>query len=207
MEKNIWIIVGIAGITCSGKTTLTNNLYEHLCNPSNKNCLSDKIQIGKIKIINQDDYFYSDDHPNHEWLEHIKHVNYDVIGALDMTKMCNDMHEMLGKNFLLYSKSKLTNIVNILIVEGFIIFNNSLINRLCQLKFHIHLPYEKCYERRIIRTYEPPDCLGYFEQCVWPMYEQNFDEIKDKNDIILLNGTSTKEKLYSYVLNLMKEFL
>lgn len=200
-----WLIVGISGITCGGKTTLSKSLYDYLSDPDNKNCLSDSVSIGAVKIMNQDMYFYPDDHPNHQIIDLINHVNYDVIGALDMNQMCTDLNMELGKRFTLYSKSKSTSIVNIMIIDGFTIFNHSVLNRICQLKFHIHLPYEKCYERRILRTYEPPDVLGYFELCVWPMYEQNFNEIKIKEDIMLLNGDTTQDKLFSYVFSCIRD--
>lgn len=200
-----WLIIGISGITCGGKTTLGQSLYKYFSDPDNKHVLSDRVTIGTVKLMNQDEYFYPDDHPNHEWVESINHVNYDVISAIDMTKMCADLNAALGKRFVLYSKSKPTNLVNIMVIDGFLIFNHRVLNRLCQLKFHIHLPYEKCFERRKTRAYDPPDCLGYFELCVWPMYEKNFSEIKNKEDIVLLNGETSKEGLFEYVLNYIKE--
>lgn len=199
-----WLICGISGVTCAGKTTLSQSLYNYLNDPANANCLSDHIKIGTVKIMNQDDYFYSNDYPHHEWIDQLAHANYDVIGALNMSKMCNDLYTELGKRLIFYSKSKPNTIVNIMIIDGFLLFNHSVLNRLCQLKFHIHLPYEKCYERRIQRTYDPPDVLGYFELCVWPMYEQNFNEIKDKKDIMLLNGETSKEKIFQHVLDCIK---
>lgn len=202
-----WLVVGISGITCGGKTTLSKSLYDYLSDADNKNCLSNNVSIGAVKMINQDAYFYPEHHPNHIWIDLINHVNFDVIGALDMNQMCTDLNTELGKRFTLYSKSKPTNIVNIMLIDGFTIFNHSVLNRICQLKFHIHLPYEKCYERRMLRTYEPPDVLGYFELCVWPMYEQNFNEIKNKDDIMLLNGDTTQEKLFSYVFNCMRDVI
>lgn len=194
-----WLIIGVSGITCGGKTTLSQTLYEYLNDSMNQHCLSDTVKIGIVKILNQDDYFFPDDHPHHEWMEQLKHVNYDVMDAVNITDMCNDLHTELGRHFVLYSKNKQITTVNIMIIDGFLIFNHSVLNRLCQLKFHIHLPYEKCYERRMKRTYEPPDCLGYFELCVWPMYEQNFEKIQAKNDIILLNGDTSKEKIFQHV--------
>lgn len=199
-----WLVIGISGVTCGGKTTLSRSLFSYLSDTANENCLSDHIKIGIVKIINQDDYFYPDDYPQHEWVESIAHVNYDVIGALDMTKMCSDLYTELGKRFVFYAKCKPVQIVNILIIDGFLIFNHGVLNRLCQLKFHIHLPYEKCYERRLKRTYDPPDCLGYFEVCVWPCYEQHFSEIKIKDDIMLLNGEISKEKIFQHVFDCIK---
>lgn len=199
-----WLIVGISGVTCGGKTTLSQSVYEYLSNPSNFSTNSN-MKIGMVKIINQDDYFLPEEHPNHKWIQRINHINFDIISALDMTQMCNDINVILGKRFLFHSKRKPTTVVNILLIDGFLIFNHSVINRLCQLKLHIHLPYEKCYERRKTRIYEPPDVTGYFELCVWPMYEKNFSEIKGKEDIILLNGDASKESLFSYVLDCIRQ--
>lgn len=199
-----WLIIGISGITCGGKTTLSQSLYDHLSNPANESCISDKIKIGTVKIMNQDDYFYSNEYQHHEWIEQINHVNYDVIGALNMTKMCNDLYLELGKRFIFYTKQSNINTINIMIIDGFLLFNHGILNRICQLKFHIHLPYEKSYERRMKRSYDPPDVLGYFELCVWPMYQQNFDEIKNKEDLILLNGETSKEKVFQYVFECIK---
>lgn len=201
-----WLVIGISGVTCGGKTTLSKSLFSYLSDSINEHCLSDHVQIGTVKIVNQDDYFYPDDYTGHEWLVcgTTPHVNYDVLGALNMKKMCSDLYKELGKHFVFYTKEKPVKIVNIMIIDGFLIFNHGVINRLCQLKFHIHLPYEKCYERRIKRTYEPPDCSGYFEVCVWPYYEENFAEIKNKQDVMLLNGEISKEKIFQHVFDCIK---
>lgn len=202
-----WLIVGISGVTCGGKTTLSQSLYEFLSNPANSHTFKENIIIGEVRLVNQDDYFLPDDHPAHEWIDSISHINFDVISALDMPRMCSDMNVILGKRFHLYQRRPNVQVVNILLVEGFLIFNHSVTNRLCQLKFHIHLPYEKCYQRRIKRAYDPPDVTGYFEICVWPMYEAHFNELKEKDDIILLNGISSKEKCFAYALNCVRQYL
>lgn len=46
--------------------------------------------------------------------------------------------------------------------------------------------------------------MGYFELCVWPMYEQNFAEIKNKDDIMILNGEISKESLFQHVFECIK---
>ncbi|XP_068143371.1 nicotinamide riboside kinase 1 [Drosophila tropicalis] len=90
--------------------------------------------------------------------------------------------------------------INVLLIEGFMIFNQPELLGLCNLKYHFHLPYEKCFERRRKRTYDPPDVTGYFELCVWPYYEKNFSDYRDCKDITFLNGEISKEKIFKYVL-------
>lgn len=205
-----WLIVGISGVTCGGKTTLSQSLYEYLSDPSNAATFKENVIIGQVRLVNQDDYFLPEDYSGHEWIDSISHINFDVLGALDMTKMCTDLNAILGKRFHFYSKrpsGTVPQVVNILLIDGFLIFNHSVTNRICQLKFHLHLPYEKCYQRRTARVYDPPDVTGYFEVCVWPMYEQHFNELKSKEDIILLNGDATKEKCFAYALNRVRLLL
>lgn len=163
--------------------------------------------IGQVRLVNQDDYFLPEEHPNHEWIDSINHINFDIISALDMPKMCTDLNAILGKRFHFYTKRSTSHIVNILLIDGFLIYNHGVTNRICQLKFHLHLPYEKCYQRRTKRVYEPPDVTGYFEMCVWPMYEQHFNELKDKEDIILMNGDASKEKCFTYALGRIRQML
>ncbi|XP_055531629.1 nicotinamide riboside kinase 1 [Wyeomyia smithii] len=97
--------------------------------------------------------------------------------------------------------------LNVLIIEGFLIFNHPFTLDLCSIKLHLHLPYEKCYARRVQRVYDPPDVIGYFEMCVWPFYEKHSKEFKDRTDIFMLNGEVPKESLLNYVLNCIKNLL
>ncbi|XP_050090582.1 nicotinamide riboside kinase 2 [Anopheles aquasalis] len=97
--------------------------------------------------------------------------------------------------------------LNVLLLEGFLLFNHPITLDLCGIKFHIHLPYEKCYSRRLQRVYDPPDVVGYFEMCVWPMYEKHYKEFKDRKDIYVLNGEIPQENIFNYVLNCIKDLL
>uniref|UniRef100_A0A182K932 Deoxynucleoside kinase domain-containing protein n=1 Tax=Anopheles christyi TaxID=43041 RepID=A0A182K932_9DIPT len=97
--------------------------------------------------------------------------------------------------------------INILLLEGFLLFNHSFTRDLCSIKFHIHLPYERCYARRLQRVYDPPDVVGYFEMCVWPMYEKHYREFKGRKDIYVLNGEIPTDSIFNYVLNSIKDLL
>lgn len=205
-----WLVVGFSGVSCGGKTTMANMLFNYLSDPQNQYSLNQAYRINSVKVINQDNYFLPKDHPNHTWIAKLNHINWDIISALDMDQMCLDINACFGQNFHLYEKSEddenlpTVDEINILIIEGFLLFNHTAIRNLCQIKFHVHLPYEICYARRSVRTYDPPDVPGYFETCVWPMYQKYFKDYVDRDDVLMINGASDREKCFRYALECIK---
>ena len=255
-----WLVIGISGVTCGGKTTLAKTLEDYLLGHLNRIIFKDNITLNKVVSVNQDDYFLPVDDPRHTKVEKLNHINFDILTALDMDRMCQDIVNILGNKFVLYNcnlsnlKSSFANDMaengelkgnifrdhfmtnyldangfnnqrapnlikksrnesfhniniklNVLIIEGFLIFNHPFTLDLCNIKFHLHLPYEKCYARRMSRSYDPPDVVGYFEMCVWPFYEQHSKEFKDRNDIFVLNGDVCQQNIFNYVLNCIKD--
>lgn len=225
-----WLVIGISGVTCGGKSTLAQSLHEQFNKMSHSSTFNN-IFIKGVEVINQDDYFLPENHPNHKLIKELNHFNWDIPTALDMLKMQEDVIQILGPNYksyhvkqikddLIINSSKILSrsspiidckkvngfpvFLNILIIEGTLIFN-SFIKDLCCLKFHIHLPYEKCYARRSNRIYEPADIVGYFEMCVWPMYEKHFKDFKDDNDVFILNGDVSKDQLFRYVFKCIED--
>jgi hypothetical protein len=96
---------------------------------------------------------------------------------------------------------KQTSGVHILIVEGFLIFNDKKIADLCHCKYFLTLTREQCWARRSVRTYEPPDVPGYFDHCVWPEYEKHRDEVfRQVPNIILIDGTQNRTSVLKQVL-------
>lgn len=232
MASNLWLVIGLSGVTCSGKTTLANSLHEYFTNPANAESAfaSQNMTVGQVKMLNQDAYFLPIDHPKHTFVEALKHNNWEIITALDMDRMCKDILNILGAKFTLYSTKLLQNTMeycdnlflnhyaergssgekvtlNVLILEGFLLFNHSLTVDVCGLKLHLHLPYERCYERRVRRTYDPADVPGYFEMIVWPHYEKHFKEFSTRSDIVFLNGEMSQEKLFNFTLNFLRNSL
>lgn len=207
-----WLILGISGVTCGGKTTLAKSLYNYFTNMEED--FASNLRINKVSIINQDDYFYAEDSICHTRVERLKHINWEIMSALNMIKMCSDLKNILG-DYRVYSESDKEMrafqpvYVNILIIEGFIIFNHPFLFDLCQYKYHLHLPYEKCFQRRSARVYDPPDIVGYFEACVWPNYLKHFNELKANEDanLVIINGELSKEKCFQYLLSCLREEL
>lgn len=200
--KEKWLIIGISGVTCGGKTTLSTELNK---------------MIPSSVMISQDDYFLEVDDPRHTWIPELNHINFDIMSSLDMDKMYLDILNLVKAKENVYTSkdvcdtktdshsAEFTNStelakllckkvqeanVRILILEGFCILNYAPIADLCCLKYYFTLTREECYERRIKRVYEPPDCPGYFEKCVWPEYLNLFDEVeKAVKNVDYFDGT------------------
>lgn len=168
----MWIVVALSGVTCGGKSTLAKQLSKEL-----KHC----------KVMSQDDYFYPEDSPNHVKLDNVDHNNYDNLCCLDMEKMYEDVKNVLSTDI---SEGNSTE-HSVLILDGFIILNYKPIADLCHLKYQIYLEKDECYRRRILRTYLPPDCPGYFELCAWPEYVNYNEEVKGMKNVTFLDGTAT----------------
>lgn len=288
MQSNMpqWLVIGISGVTCGGKTTLAQNLRDYFQSQRNTQLWNTPYSISDVQLISQDDYFLPVDDLRHKWVEPLNAINFELITSLDMKQMLSDITWTMKGRYLagdpmenvdynndmsLYSGNFPTptqqyntnyvgqqqqtthpdnvhslssksahskyayhfsptphlnicnpnqnhttahimrinsqmmaqlrdNKINILIIEGFMIFNQPELLTLCNIKFHFHLPYEKCFERRRKRTYDPPDVVGYFEMCVWPHYEKNFMEFRDRKDITFLNGEIEKERIFKFAL-------
>lgn len=227
-----WLVIGISGVTCGGKTTLSNALHQFFKNASNSSFFGN-MKIGEVHLMCQDKYFLPIDSPQHIRVDALNHINWEIITSLDMDKLTTDLRKILTMNFVLYNTKQIQDsmqveenffgdrfaptpvyeagqrvtfpkVVNILLLEGFLIFNHPMTLDLCNIKFHLHLPYERCKERRSRRTYDPPDVLGYFEMIVWPYYEKHVKEFTGRPDITYLNGEVTQDKIFKFVLDQIK---
>lgn len=195
-----WLILGISGVTCGGKTSLSQEISKLLPN---------------IKIISQDEYFLPQASEKHTYIPELKHINWEILSSMDMEKMVQDIQAIIRdnrilninvsqimeefnnngiqhdnkkilKNDLHLIKNKLSKFsVNILLIEGFSIFNYSPIDELCHLKFFLTLNRQTCLERRNKRIYDPPDVPGYFEKYVWPEYIRHLNEVQEKRKNIV----------------------
>lgn len=179
-----WLVIGISGATCSGKTTLAKKLHQNL-----KNSI----------LIEQDTYFLPVDDRRHTWIANLNHINFDILPSLDMEKMHSDLLKIVNEKPRENSTS-LGNEKRILIVEGFLIFDYKPISDICSLKYFLTLEKEECWNRRKIRVYEPPDVPGYFEQIVWPEYEKHKEAIINNKDLLknikFFDGTYNQEEIY-----------
>ncbi|KAK9309170.1 hypothetical protein QLX08_001121 [Tetragonisca angustula] len=194
MSSKKWFILGISGATCSGKTTLSDQLHKEL-----KNSV----------VIHQDNYFLPQDDPRHVKINELNHFNWELITSMDMDKMHSDILQLIGSSPNKDSSSE--TVKNILILDGFLLFKCEVISNLCDRKYFITLTKEECWERRKGRVYDPPDVPGYFEKVTWPEYVKHRDELIKDNDfcntITFIDGSKSKEEIFQMIFTEIKKLL
>ncbi|XP_072441181.1 nicotinamide riboside kinase 1-like [Chiloscyllium punctatum] len=179
-------IIGIGGITNGGKTTLARKLKKAVPN-SMLLCQDTFFKPASEVEVGQDGF-----------------QQYDVITALDMEAMMNSVYAWMENIPDVHPEQAFpdlsVNKVNILIVEGFLLYNYRPLNDVFNLRYYLSIPYEECKRRRCLRIYDPPDPPGNFDGHVWPMYLKNRKEMEEKvSDIIYLDGTKPPEDLFTQV--------
>ncbi|XP_055352036.1 nicotinamide riboside kinase 2-like [Paramacrobiotus metropolitanus] len=191
------IIVGIAGATNAGKTTVARRLLE---------------EFPRSAVVHQDDFFRSVDDPAHEHVVEINHHNWDTISAVDFERMLQSVKEnytvLLEKNTRPVGADSRP---RLLILEGILIFNVPQLACLLDRKYLITLTKEECRRRRLTRNYDPADVPGYFDLVVWPMYEKFLAQLQGTTDIEYFDGNDASERtvqvIVSDLLNLYRERL
>lgn len=206
------IVIGISGITGGGKTTLATSLHQYLSDQNNANAF-DGIHINQVILIHQDKYFWVRSSPNHTWIPEINFINREILSAMDMDKFADDVSEMVQHltddtvetNKQPYSSKINTNCsritVNILIIEGFLIYNDARINRFCGLRFHLYLSSDVGYQRRLLRTFKHinPKPKFYWDNYAWPLYQKYLNEVPNKSELIFINGENNVDYIFNEV--------
>lgn len=140
-------IIGIAGGTASGKTTIASKIYEE----SKKH--------GSVNVIRVDDYYKNLDHLPFEEREKI---NYDHPNAYDIDLLVSHINALKsGKqvekptyDFVLHTRSKtveLLNPSNVIIIEGIMPLAIPQIRELCDIKIFVDTADDIRFIRRLKR--------------------------------------------------------
>lgn len=181
------LIIGIAGGTGSGKTTVVNQIVKSL-------------PLDEICIISQDSYYKSTDTLSYE--ERTK-INFDHPRAIDFDLLIKHL-EMLRQgeiieqpvySFVTHNRTKdtvKTHPRKVIIVEGILIFNNEQLRNLFDIKVFVHADSDERLIRRIRRDIKErgrdiDEVLDRYQNTLKPMHEQFIEPTKNFADIIIPN--------------------
>ena len=186
MEKDI-LVIGIAGGTGSGKTTLMKNIVEHFG--------------GNVTVLSHDNYYRRLDHLPME--ERVK-VNYDEPAALETELMAKHLEALRAGfaidcplyDFSQHNRSDETvRIVprKVIIVEGILIFENEALRSLMDIKIFVDTDADIRICRRIKRDVTKrgrtlESVIEQYQTTVKPMHEKYVEPSKRYADIVVPEG-------------------
>lgn len=181
------MIIGIAGGTGSGKTTLTEKL---------------KAEFGEdVSVLYHDNYYKS--HSEMPYEERTK-LNYDHPDAFDTDLMIRDIQALRrGEtvrcpvyDYTIHDRSGETVEVRptkVIIVEGILIFENQALRELMDIKIFVDTDADVRILRRIMRDVKKrgrslDSVVKQYLTTVKPMHEQFVEPSKRFADIVVLEG-------------------
>ena len=181
------ILIGIAGGTGSGKTTLTRHLKEHFGQ--------------EVTVISHDNYYKRQDGKTYE--ERAK-VNYDHPSAFDADLLIEHLRQLKAGHSIqcpVYSYSdhnRTDRTVEIfptkaIIVEGILIFQNPTLRDMFDIKIFVETDADVRILRRALRDVEErgrtlQSVVDQYLTTVKPMHEQYVEPSRKYADIVVLEG-------------------
>ena len=186
MDNNI-LVIGIAGGTGSGKTTLMKNLIARFADD--------------VTVLSHDNYYRRHDELPYE--ERCK-LNYDEPAALETDLMARHLDALRhGQaircpvyDFSVHNRSDETVLITpqrVIIVEGILIFENKQLRDLMDIKIFVDTDADVRLCRRIKRDVNKrgrtlESVLQQYQQTVKPMHEKYVEPSKRFADIVVPEG-------------------
>ena len=182
------LIIGIAGGTGCGKTTVVNQIVNELPD-------------GEVGVISQDSY-YND--LSGLSLENRRKTNFDHPQSIDfalleehlkLLKAGKSIHQPVY-SFLECNRTKQTELLSpskVLIVEGILILTNAQIRDMMDIKIFVHADSDERLIRRLKRDvnergWNLDETLEKYQNNIKPMHLQFIEPSKEYADIIIPNN-------------------
>lgn len=182
------ILLGIAGGTGSGKTTLADKLI-------------DSFGDDEVSVLRHDNYYKRHDEMDYE--ERSK-LNYDHPDAFDTELLCEHIKllkagksiEMPVYDYTVHNRSDKTIIVKpapVILLEGILIFAEESLCELMDIKVFVDTDADVRILRRIVRDVKERErsldsVIDQYLTTVKPMHEQFVEPSKRRADIIIPEG-------------------
>ena len=181
------MLIGIAGGTGSGKTTLTRHLKEHFG--------------GDVTVIGHDSYYKRQEGKTYE---ERAQVNYDHHNAFDTELLIQHLRELKAGRSIqcpVYSyadhnrtdQTVTITPTKVIIVEGILIFQNPTLREMFDIKIFVETDADERILRRCLRDVEErgrtlQSVVNQYLTTVKPMHEKYVEPSRKYADIVVLEG-------------------
>jgi uridine kinase len=182
------LVIGIAGGTGCGKTTVVNQILNEL-------------PEGEVGVISQDSYYKDTSHLSYE--ERVK-INFDHPRSIDFEllhqhlialKQGDPVHQPVY-SFVKHNRTGdtvLTNPRKVMIVEGILILTNPELRDMFDIKIFVHADSDERLIRRLKRDISErgrdlDEVLSRYQTTLKPMHNQFIEPMKEFADIIIPNN-------------------
>lgn len=182
------LIIGIAGGTGSGKTTVVQQIIEEL--PPNEVC-----------VISQDSYYKDTSELTYD--ERVR-INFDHPKAIDFKLLVHHLKELRNGNsinqpvysFVDHNRTSETIVIKpkkVIIVEGILILTQPEIRKMFDLKIFVHADSDERLIRRLKRDMaergrDLNEVLIRYQTNLKPMHDEFIEPSKEFADIIIPNN-------------------
>jgi len=182
------LIIGIAGGTGCGKTTVVNQILNQL-------------PEGEVGVISQDSYYTDTTHLSYN--ERVK-INFDHPRSIDFELLIEHLKTLKNNeaihqpvySFVKYNRTGdtiLTQPRKVIIVEGILILTNPELRDLFDIKIFVHADSDERLIRRLKRDIAERgrnlyEVLSRYQDTLKPMHDQFIEPMKEFADIIIPNN-------------------
>ncbi|PKQ45201.1 uridine kinase [Confluentibacter flavum] len=182
------LIIGIAGGTGCGKTTVVNQILNEL-------------PEGEVGIISQDSYYKDTTYLSYEEritinFDHPRSIDFDLLeNHLKELKKGNPIHQPVY-SFVKHNRTGDTLVTHprkVMIVEGILILTNPELRKMFDIKIFVHADTDERLIRRLKRDIcergrDLDEVLTRYQNTLKPMHEQFIEPTKEYADIIIPNN-------------------
>ncbi|WP_027378025.1 uridine kinase [Kaistella palustris] len=181
------LVIGIAGGTGSGKTTVVNKILQQL-------------NTEGVNVLSQDNYYHDNQHLT---LSEREVLNYDHPKSIDFELLLKHVKALKNGeqieqpiySFVTHSRTGdhvLIDPKNVLIVEGILVLTNPELLKEYDLKVFVHADSDERLIRRIRRDTQErgrdlQEVLHRYQTTLKPMHQEFIEPSKNEADLIVPN--------------------
>lgn len=196
------ILIGIAGGTGSGKTSIANYLLK-------------KFGSDQLIVIEQDSYYKNNSALS---IDERNQQNFDHPDAIDIELFNKQLVSLLGGksveipiyDFSIHNRRNQRQFVKpcrIIVIEGILTLYFESLRKLMNIKVFVDTPDNIRFTRRISRDVKErgrtiKSVTNQYEKTVKPMYDQFVKPSRDLADIIITDGVQNKEAIDALMSNI-----